>query len=136
MQYALGLFVLAGVAQPAPESLTVAPAIFELRGVRARQPLVVSGGYGVQGDADLTRAATFQSENDKIAAVGPDGVVLPRGDGETGIRVRYAGKEARVAVTVRRHNEDSPIDFRTEVVAALSRAGCNQGACHGSPQGK
>lgn len=29
-----------------------------------------------------------------------------------------------------------PVDFRTDVIAALSRAGCNQGACHGSPQGK
>jgi Protein of unknown function (DUF1553)/Protein of unknown function (DUF1549) len=31
---------------------------------------------------------------------------------------------------------ESPIAFRTDVVASLSRAGCNQGACHGSPQGK
>src|SRR5947209_3601708 len=30
----------------------------------------------------------------------------------------------------------APVDFRTDVIAALSRAGCNQGACHGSPQGK
>jgi hypothetical protein len=29
-----------------------------------------------------------------------------------------------------------PVDFRTDVIAALSRAGCNQGACHGSPMGK
>lgn len=29
-----------------------------------------------------------------------------------------------------------PVAFRTDVVAALSRAGCSQGACHGSPQGK
>ncbi|WP_161967380.1 DUF1549 and DUF1553 domain-containing protein [Fimbriiglobus ruber] len=28
------------------------------------------------------------------------------------------------------------VEFRTDVIAALSRAGCNQGACHGSPQGK
>ena len=33
-------------------------------------------------------------------------------------------------------DEPRPIDFRTDVIAALSRAGCNQGACHGSPQGK
>src|SRR5436189_2902666 len=26
--------------------------------------------------------------------------------------------------------------FRTDVIAALSRVGCNSGACHGSPQGK
>src|SRR4051794_37744161 len=32
--------------------------------------------------------------------------------------------------------EPAPVDFRTDVIAALSRAGCNQGACHGSPQGK
>jgi hypothetical protein len=29
-----------------------------------------------------------------------------------------------------------PVQFRTDVIAAISRAGCNQGACHGSPQGK
>jgi hypothetical protein len=32
--------------------------------------------------------------------------------------------------------EGPPVSFRTDVVAALSRAGCNSGACHGSPQGK
>src|SRR3954467_10016663 len=37
---------------------------------------------------------------------------------------------------VARADEPAPVDFRTDVVAALSRAGCNQGACHGSPQGK
>ncbi len=31
---------------------------------------------------------------------------------------------------------ESPVDFRTDVIATLSRAGCNSGACHGSPQGK
>ncbi|MBN9118660.1 MAG: DUF1553 domain-containing protein [Planctomycetes bacterium] len=31
---------------------------------------------------------------------------------------------------------DVPASFRTDVVAALSRVGCNSGACHGSPQGK
>src|SRR5258705_6493624 len=31
---------------------------------------------------------------------------------------------------------EPPVSFRTDVIAALSRAGCNSGACHGSPQGK
>src|SRR5437660_12335055 len=35
-----------------------------------------------------------------------------------------------------RPGEPRPVDFRTDVIAALSRAGCNQGACHGSPHGK
>ena len=29
-----------------------------------------------------------------------------------------------------------PVEFRRDVIAGLSRAGCNSGACHGSPQGK
>src|SRR5438045_682373 len=32
--------------------------------------------------------------------------------------------------------EARPVAFRTDVIAALARAGCNQGTCHGSPQGK
>jgi hypothetical protein len=39
-----------------------------------------------------------------------------------------AGAQARAA--------ERPVDFRTDVIAALSHAGCNSGACHGSPQGK
>src|SRR5580704_11648891 len=35
-----------------------------------------------------------------------------------------------------RADEPRPVDFRTDVIAALSRAGCNSGNCHGSPQGK
>src|SRR5215469_7636688 len=29
-----------------------------------------------------------------------------------------------------------PVSFRNEVMAVLSRAGCNQGACHGNQNGK
>src|SRR5438132_937892 len=41
-----------------------------------------------------------------------------------------------LAVPAVRADEPPPVDFRTDVIAALSRAGCNQGACHGSPNGK
>src|ERR1700722_1572755 len=46
------------------------------------------------------------------------------------------GLVALLAGTEVRAGEVAPVAFRTDVVAALSRAGCNQGACHGSPQGK
>ena len=41
-----------------------------------------------------------------------------------------------VAGSDTRASEAKPVHFRTDVVAALSHAGCNSGACHGSPQGK
>src|SRR3954463_2471745 len=45
-----------------------------------------------------------------------------------GLLAVLTGPEARAA--------EAPVDFRTDVIAALSRAGCNSGTCHGSPQGK
>src|SRR5438270_3927576 len=30
----------------------------------------------------------------------------------------------------------SPVSFRRDVIPALSQAGCNMGACHGTPTGK
>src|SRR5262249_12565304 len=41
-----------------------------------------------------------------------------------------------IVTSAARADDPRPVDFRTDVIAALSRAGCNQGACHGSPQGK
>ena len=46
-----------------------------------------------------------------------------------GLLTAFAASPARAA-------DPPPIDFRTDVIAALSRAGCNQGSCHGAPQGK
>src|SRR5947209_11927837 len=45
-----------------------------------------------------------------------------------GLLAALAGPPARA--------DERPVDFRTDVIAALSHAGCNQGACHGSPMGK
>ena len=44
------------------------------------------------------------------------------------VSATLAGTDARAGVP--------PVHFRTDVIAALSHAGCNSGACHGSPQGK
>ena len=30
----------------------------------------------------------------------------------------------------------SPVSFRRDVIPAFSQAGCNMGACHGTPTGK
>ncbi len=118
-----------------PVRLEVAPAKFELRGARAQQPLLVTGVFS-STEADLTRQATFRSSSPYVAVVTGEGLVVPRGDGTASITVKHGELNAQVEVTVSGFSEPSPVDFRTDAIAALSRAGCNQGACHGSPQGK
>ena len=52
------------------------------------------------------------------------------------MRVSVGSTSQAVTVVVKGFEVARPVEFYTEVIAALSRGGCNQGACHGSPQGK
>lgn len=52
------------------------------------------------------------------------------------LRVFMTTLVSLVVASFSRGGELRSVDFRTDVIAALSRGGCNQGACHGSPQGK
>ena len=126
----------AASAAEAPATLLVEPLEVTLQGHRSRQQLLVSGGMADGTFADITRDATFECLTPTVAYVTSDGLVIPRGHGSTEIIVRHEGREAHVAVTVAGFAQADPVDFHTEVIAALSKASCNQGSCHGSPQGK
>jgi hypothetical protein len=52
------------------------------------------------------------------------------------IRVAAGGRVASVPVRVERPGEARPWSYRLDVVAVLSKAGCNAGACHGNLNGK
>lgn len=141
MRFVLILAVLATtfpVRAAAPvERLSVAPQSFELSGSRARQQLLVTGHFdGRPEEVDLTRSVRYESRSPNIAVVTSDGLVLPRGFGKAEIVSSQGELTAIATVTVSDFGSADPMDFNTDVVAAFSRAGCNSGACHGSPQGK
>ena len=64
------------------------------------------------------------------------GRIEPRGDGRAEVRACIGSVEASTAVLVRNVDRADPIGFTHEVLPALTKAGCNQGACHGTPAGK
>lgn len=130
------LLVLTSFTGQTRAELRVDPAKITLNGLRDQQQLLVSRDMENGETADLTRAAEFTSLTPTIALVTPQGLIVPRGQGEAVVVVRVAGEERKIPVTVGGIGDGEKIDFRTDVIAALSRAGCNQGACHGSPQGK
>ncbi len=121
-----------------PQSIEVSPAEFLLQSRGEKVQLIVTGVYADGHVQDLTRVAEFASRDPSIAVV-EDAVVLPRSDGETTIVVK-AGKQA-ASVTLRvvgvaGKRAQKSVSFRHDVLAALSKQGCNSGACHGSPTGK
>jgi hypothetical protein len=118
------------------QTLSVFPAQVTLAGPRDKQHLVVLGKYADGRSWDLTREARFTSHADQVAQVVAGGVIQPVKDGQTSIRVQVGQQTATVPIQVQRATDDRPVDFTREVVPLLTKAGCNQGACHGAQHGR
>ncbi len=85
---------------------------------------------------DVTRALEWTSLDPAVAVVSPKGRVVPRSNGTATIVARRGSVEVRTTVQVERMDQPAPVSFRRDVIPAFSQAGCNMGACHGTPTGK
>lgn len=118
------------------QKLTVFPEKIALNGPRDEQRLGVIGEYADGRRWDLSREATFSIDDEQVAQVDATGTVRPAGNGRASLTVRAAGQSVEVRVRVRGAEEETPVSYTREVLPVLTRAGCNQGACHGSSQGR
>ena len=122
-------------ALPSPETVTLEPAKFELRGHRASLQLVTTGHYAAKRLLDLTADAKYTSSDPKVARV-EGSFILPVADGTAKITATFAGRQATATVVVTAMEKPFYVSFKNEILPALTKAGCNMGACHGSPSGK
>ncbi|MFN4261874.1 MAG: DUF1553 domain-containing protein [Gemmataceae bacterium] len=120
----------------APQALEVFPASVNLDGPRAFQRLGVVGRYADGRQWDLSREAKIVSSNAAIVRVDGQGVVHAAGDGQATLTIQAGGQSATVPVTVRQAQAEIAVDFTREVIPVLTKAGCNQGACHGAQHGR
>ena len=137
--YLLGLCLAPAVAPAAesePERLSIEPPGTVLDGRRAWAQLIATGYYADGAVRDLTHEGSWTSSDPAIVTVHPGGRIEPRGDGQAEVRVRIGSSEAKTVIRVRNAAKTHPIQFAHEVLPALTKAGCNQGACHGTPTGK
>jgi hypothetical protein len=133
---ALLLGATTALADSAPTRLIVEPAQVTLVGQKAAARVIITGQYADGSLRDLTREADLASSEPATLAIEPGGRLVPRGDGRAEVIARVGKVEARAAVEVREAGRSRPTDFVHEVLPALSKAGCNMGACHGTPTGK
>ena len=118
-----------------PSAVVLEPGKFDLLGKRSRQQLLVTGVYSADDIRDLTPVAEFVSSNPEIVKI-EKSIALPVGNGEATITAKVGGQSASVPVTVKNLEAPAPVSFKNETQMALTKAGCNMGACHGSPSGK
>lgn len=119
-----------------PKSVEISPNDPVMVGHRATRQLIATATYADGTERDLTRALEWTSLDPKIAEVSATGLVVPRGDGEVVITARGGSVEAMAKVKVQAMEATPLVSFRRDVIPAISQAGCNTGACHGTPTGK
>ena len=144
MKYAffslLILFALSAAAADAIptnlESVRVQPEKISLRHVREPQSILVLAKSADGYSHDLSPVVKLVSADEKIARVDEFGWVHPVANGQTQINISVADKTFTVPVEVTLSADAPPRSFRHELMPALSKAGCNMGACHGYSLGK
>jgi Protein of unknown function (DUF1553)/Protein of unknown function (DUF1549)/Bacterial Ig-like domain (group 2) len=133
MKLLCGLVISASFLAAA--SLEILPHAVTLTGPEARQQLLAEADND-QSQEDMTRAATWKSSNPAVVAVDAKGTLRPVSDGRATITATAGGRTAEAAITVSNSHADFTWSFRNHVVPVLTKAGCNQGACHGALAGK
>jgi hypothetical protein len=118
-----------------PFTLEVFPSDVVLTTKRAAQSVVVrvTEQSGVQRDVTTQAAFTFA---DPAKAKIEKGIVAPLADGETTLKIAYAGQSVDVPVKVADSQVDPAVSFRRDVMPVFLRSGCNSGGCHGSARGQ
>jgi hypothetical protein len=136
-QLAGWLLLFTSMTAPAaePKKLEIYPPKVELTGPHDRQRLGVLAEFADGKRRDMSHDATFTISDAKIASI-EKGIIVPKGDGAATVVIQAGGLTAMLPVTVKQFAREVPTSFVREVMPALTKAGCNQGACHGSQRGR
>jgi len=133
-------FTIAGQSAPmsviaAPVSIDVFPQEIHLVGAKDRHQVVVTGSDDIGVPRDWTREAILTTANAAIAEIRGT-TVFAKSDGETTVIVQVGSHRVEIPLRVSQTQIPKRTAFESEVLVALSKQGCNSGACHGSPSGK
>jgi uncharacterized protein DUF1549/uncharacterized protein DUF1553 len=111
------------------------PSEIKLTSAKSRQEMVVEATYADGVTRDVTAHARFALSNPKLARV-TNGIIAPVADGQTELRVKFAGRSLAVPVSVAGATVQPPVSFKHDVMPVFTKAGCSTGACHGTSRGK
>jgi hypothetical protein len=114
--------------------LKLEPAALNLVGPRDSRRFVVRGKTADGSWVDLTASAKLQVKGDCFRLDGA--FVEPVKDGQGELVITAAGREAKIAVTVKDSATPAPVSFVRDIMPILAKSGCNAGTCHGAAKGR
>ncbi|MGE3821478.1 MAG: DUF1549 domain-containing protein [Isosphaeraceae bacterium] len=119
-----------------PRTLTVEPASVQLVAPDGRQQIAVTLTEPDGTRTDVTGRARFHLSPPRIAQISQDGLLHALAGGSGTLVVEWDGLASSLPLVVAPSGPTRRVSFRQDVMAVLSRAGCNMGACHGNLNGK
>jgi len=120
---------------PAAVRYEVFPPAAQLDSARDRQRIVVRRIEPSGVTRDVTEAAALAAADPAVFGV-ESGVLMPVADGESTLQVLVEGATLAIPVVVQNVAQTWPLTFRLDILPELTRAGCNNGSCHGSARGR
>ena len=120
----------------AADQLEVAPDRIELSSPLDQVQLLVTLKAASGALGDVTRTAKIEIEGAAVVSIDRQGRVRAIAAGEAVLRVGHGELVKRIPVVVGEGFARGRSRFVDHVLPVLSRAGCNQGACHASQFGK
>ena len=98
---------------------------------------ILLGAQAPDGTAtDVTGAARYANGFSDVFEITPALQVRAKHPGRAILSAHYGGKHIDVPVVVASNTAPPAISFVRDVLPALSKAGCNAGACHAKPEGQ
>ena len=124
-----------GFTQKKLVSVAVYPPEVSLETSSDHHALVATATYDDESTRDVTLDANFTIADPSIATLEAN-ALKPSKDGETRVRVSFAGHNVDVPVKVKASTSARPVSFRLDVMPVFMRSQCNNGSCHGSARGQ
>ncbi|RUL88387.1 DUF1549 domain-containing protein [Tautonia sociabilis] len=129
------LAIPSGSSSSSP-GLSIHPPSIRLADPTDRQQVAVTATFADGSTRDVTAEARVELRSEGVARVSSSGVVEPGTGGIDRLIARFGEASAEVPVEVVSSTPPRAISYRQDVVAVLSKAGCNMGPCHGNLTGK
>ena len=115
------------------QRIEVEPRELRLIGPRSSVQMIVTGHFADGEVRDLTRLAEYRGVKHVLIE---HGAVTPLADGSGAIEIFCGEKRTKSSVVVEQFAVPTPVSFRNETLAVLTKQGCNSGSCHGKPNGR
>ena len=115
--------------------LQVYPKDAHLVTLRSKQQIMLQAKFADSTTRDVSKDAKYTFANPALVKF-EDNIIKPVADGETELKIEFAGRTLTVPVKVEKATEERPIRFSLDVMPTFTKGGCNAGACHGASSGK